>query len=320
MLHTSTLGQHYATFTLRKFVVCSTRYKNSFITYEQFDTLYINNDLFFKTQLHLQKKRAHSNPKLFASNYLTLADIKESWDKGVVFPESDNKINGESLISKITALKANDTWTLLNPYGLFRTTLRKIIHDYRLNLKRFLNEKENESLDPSELFDHIASDVEIHKLPASLQEAYNNLQDDQHSEKNKQRIINIFKALLNNDSFFQEIALAKMSAVQDAWAYTTKTSGGKNRINKLSLIQFGFVGVANHHDIKIKVDLYDEFKDLLQVNTDDIIERKIIQCNLVNIYTIDDIDVSLIINAGEIKSLLFGKALKKIQGILSGQK
>jgi len=162
LLHKTTLGHKYSAFTLRNFVICSTQYKNSFITFEQHDTLHINNDLFFKTQLKLRKKQAHSSIQFFSSDYLTMADIQETWDKGLVFPESDNQLKQESILEKIIDLKATNTWKLLNPYGLFRTTLRKIIHDYRVLLGHEI--KEDRSPEPI-LFDKITEDIDLEKLP-----------------------------------------------------------------------------------------------------------------------------------------------------------
>jgi len=309
LLHKSTLGHRYATFTLRNFVICSTQYKNSFITYEHNDTLYINNDLFFKTQINLRKKQAHAHSQFFTTDYLTMADLQETWNKGLIFPESDNKLKKESILEKIAELKANNTWQLLNPYGLFRTSLRKIIHEYRLRLSEKM--KEQKSLDQLSLFDKITEDIDLEKLPNELQDAYADLQSNPYGENYKKRIIQIYQSYLKDENLFQEISLAKISAVQDALAQE------KNRKNTLFLVQIGAVNVSNHHDIKIEVNLYKEFKKLLQVDADDIIERRIFQIGLVNVYTIDDIDVSLLVDSSEIKTLLFGKALKAIKGLIA---
>ena len=138
------------------------------------------------------------------------------------------------------------------------------------------------------------------------------MQNHANGENLKKRIIQIYQASLKDENLFQEIAMAKIAAVSDALAVQEK-----NRTNQLHLVQIGLVNVANHHNIKIEVSLYKEFKKLFQVNTEDIIKRKIFQIGAVNVYTIDDIDVSLLFDISEIKTLLFGKALKAIKKLIA---
>lgn len=192
------------------------------------------------------------------------------WNKGSFLPE-DSSLKGL-------------TWMVLNPISYARTALRYYAIQYAKKLNIDLAKSINEI---NEQIEAKFDDGVHHQRLINMLDGFDTGLTAKIEKKSLVEVLNIYKRaqnLVNNTEFVGNLAEAQAQANVRALA---------NRRRKVDIKQkFAIVNHSNFHDIRIKLELFERYKNFVVVEDD--FEAKVEQMfSLVNTYSVDIIDISV---------------------------